>query len=311
MLVSSAAVSAADLWLLVVGYGVLGGFGLGLAYIVPVALLQRWFPDRAALVTGLAVGGFGFGAVLTSPLAQALIEATPGTPARAFAPLGLAYLALGVGGAWLLRPAPSPGDAATSSPARSGFTVAEALRTPQWWLLAATLALSVFAGIALISTAAATMTDVAGLTAAQAAAAVGVLGLFNGGGRTAWAAASERLGKTRALATILLVQGLALVALPHARHPWLFLTLAALVYTCYGGAFGTLPSTAGAFFGLRHAGAIYGLMLAGWSVGGVVGPLLAASLQQQGGALLAFTVVGLVAVVASIVPLLARPPQAP
>lgn len=109
MLVSSAAVSAADLWLLVVGYGVLGGFGLGLAYIVPVALLQRWFPDRAALVTGLAVGGFGFGAVLTSPLAQALIEATPGTPARAFAPLGLAYLALGVGGAWLLRPAPSPG----------------------------------------------------------------------------------------------------------------------------------------------------------------------------------------------------------
>lgn len=168
-----------------------------------------------------------------------------------------------------------------------------------------------FAGIALISTAAATMTDVAGLTAAQAAAAVGVLGLFNGGGRIAWAAASERLGKTRALATILLVQGLALVALPHARHPWLFLTLAALVYTCYGGAFGTLPSTAGAFFGLRHAGAIYGLMLAGWSVGGVVGPLLAASLQQQGGALLAFTVVGLVAVVASIVPLLARPPQAP
>ena len=307
VLLSSLATSADDLWLLTLGYGVLGGFGLGLAYIVPVALLQKWFPDKAGLATGAAVAGFGFGAVLTAPVAQALINRTPETPTRAFLVLGVAYAVLGLLGASVFRNPPAPPTTSTAT-ADDSFTVAEALRTPQWYLLMATLALSVTAGISLISVAAASMTDIAGMSAAGAAAAVGALGLFNGGGRLLWAAISDRIGKTLALALILGLQGVALIALPHARTPIVFLVLAALIYTCYGGAFGTLPSTAGRFFGIAHAGAIYGLMLIGWSIGGVAGPLLTAALLGDArNYVLAYSVVGAIALAAVVLPLLTRP----
>lgn len=306
ILLSSLATTPERFWVLVAGYGVLGGFGLGLAYIVPLAMLQKWFPDRPALATGLAVAGFGFGSVLTSPIAQALIEAAPTRPASAFGPLGLAYLAIGLAGASVFA---NP-DAATAAPATTGLTPREALATPAWWTLTATLALSVFAGISLISVAAASMVDIAGLSPGAAAVAVGVLGLGNGAGRVGWAWASERLGRRRALAAVLGLQGVALLALPYARTPASFLTLAAIVYACYGGAFGVLPSTAGRFFGVAHAGAIYGLMLVGWSLGGVAGPLLASALIGPGRDYpLAFGVVGAVALGAVALPLLTRPPQ--
>lgn len=303
VLVSSLATSRADLWILVVGYGVLGGFGLGLAYIVPIAMLQKWFPDKAALVTGLAVGGFGFGAVLTSPLAQALIGRDPTRPTAAFVVLGLVYLALGVSGAATFANPPT----SRSEVASEGMTMRQALSTRDWYLLTATLAASVFAGISLISVASSSMVDIAGLTPVAAAAAVGALGLFNGAGRIVWAWASDRLGKTRTLALILVCQGVSLVALPHATSAAVFLVLAAVIYTCYGGTFGVLPSTAGRFFGLRHVGAIYGLMLIGWSVGGVVGPLVIAVLHGSQGWTTAYTIVGAIAVVAAVLPLAARP----
>ncbi len=103
VVVASFAGSADELWLLVLGYGVIGGFGLGLAYIVPIAMLQKWFPDKRGLITGLAVGGFGFGAVITSPVAQRLIDNNPDVPTRAFLPLGIAYLVLSLIGASFFR----------------------------------------------------------------------------------------------------------------------------------------------------------------------------------------------------------------
>lgn len=306
ILLSSLARTHADLWLLTVGYGVLGGFGLGLAYIVPIAMLQKWYPDKAALVTGLAVGGFGFGAVLTSPVAQLLIDARPEAPASAFAPIGIAYLVIGGLGALTFgNPEVNLHRAPTS-----GWTLAEALRSPQWYLLMLTLMLSVLAGISLISVAASAMVEIPGILPVTAAAAVGILGLFNGAGRILWAAISERLGKTVTLAIMLVLQGGSLLLLPHATSTTAFLVLAAVVYTCYGGAFGTLPSTAGQFFGIAHAGAIYGLMLIGWSLGGVFGPMLMALLvADQQRWLLAFTVVGILAIVSAVVPLLARQPR--
>lgn len=305
-LLSSLAVTPDRFWLLVAGYGLLGGLGLGLAYIVPIAMLQKWFPDRPALATGLAVAGFGFGAVVTSPLAQALIDADPGRPASAFWPLGWGYLVVGLLGA---RTFANPDATRAAAVPAGGATPAEALRTPAWYALTATLALSVFAGISLISVAAATLVDVGGLDPRAAAVAVGVLGLFNGAGRVAWAWASDRLGKTRALAAILACQGAALLAVPHARTPVAVLALAAVVYTCYGGAFGVLPSTAGRFFGLAHAGAIYGLMLVGWSVGGVLGPLVASALLgPTHDYVLAYSLVGAVALAGAAVPVLTRPP---
>lgn len=266
-------------------------------------MLQKLFPDKAALVTGLAVAGFGFGAVITSPVAQALITARPEAPAAAFGPIGLGYLIVGGLGAMTFRNPPITSPAAATG---TGMSVAEALRTPQWYLLTLTLALAVMTGISLVSVAASAMIEIPNLTPTAAASAVGMLGLFNGAGRVVWAGISDKLGKTTTLSLILVLLGLALVALPHATHAAVFLVLAAVIYTCYGGAFGVLPSTAGQFFGLAQVGAIYGLMLVGWSVGGVLGPMLTSALvgdQQRW--VLAFTSVGLLGALGAIVPLLA------
>ncbi|WP_197511542.1 MFS transporter [Tessaracoccus coleopterorum] len=125
-MLASLARDAGDLWLLVLGYGLIGGFGLGMAYIVPVALLQKWFPRQRALVTGLAVGGFGFGATLTSPVASSLIDANPTTPAAAFLPIGLGYLVLGVIGSLLLFTPPAAEETTAEG---DSMTVQQALRT--------------------------------------------------------------------------------------------------------------------------------------------------------------------------------------
>jgi OFA family oxalate/formate antiporter-like MFS transporter len=318
VIVASFAHDKAHLHLLVIGYGVLAGFGLGLAYIVPIAMLQKWFPDRRGLITGLAVGGFGFGAVVTAPIAQALIKNNPDVPTSAFLPLGIAYLIVAVAGALFFRNPPEGYSVPGYVPATSGkvvdsgqdYTQGEALRTWQWYTLAAILTLAVLAGIAFISQAAASFSDVAGYTAATAAAAVGFLGLFNGAGRIFWAAISGRLGRMVTFILILAIEGVCILLIPHAHNAVLFFILAALVYLCYGGAFGTMPATAGDFFGVKHAGGIYGLMLIGWSLGGVVGPLIAAKLiGTDKDYTTAYTVIGIIALVAIILPIVTRIPR--
>lgn len=336
-----------DLWMLILGYGVLGGFGLGLAYIVPIAMLQKWFPDRRGLITGIAVGGFGFGAVITSPVANMMIEGSADYqtyPTKVFLWLGLAYLVAGLLGASVFRNPPEgytvPGavpaaavpraagveaaeatEAADTGPepapvtrnaAGRDFTPQEALSTPQWYLLTLILTISVTAGISLISIAADTATEVAGFTTAGAATLVGVMGLFNGGGRILWAGISDKIGRMPSFLGILILQGLALLAIPHVSNVAVFYILAALIYTCYGGAFGTMPSTAGDFFGVKHSGAIYGLMLIGWSIGGIVGPMLISWLVgEDGNYTLGYTVVGIIALAGAVLPFIARPPRHP
>lgn len=319
---------ASDLWLLILGYGVLGGFGLGLAYIVPIAMLQKWFPDKRGLITGIAVGGFGFGAVITSPLAQRMIDGIAGYevhPTKAFLWLGVAYLIFGLIGASVFKNPPegwvAPGVAAAhdrhdtkkeeqAKKASRDFTQQEALSTPQWYMLTLILTISVTAGISLISVAAGTATDVAGFSAAAAATLVGIMGLFNGGGRILWAAISDKIGRMPAFVGILGLQGLALLAIPHVSNAVVFYVLCAVVYTCYGGAFGTLPATAGDFFGVKNSGGIYGLMLIGWSIGGIIGPLLISWLIGEDQAYtMAFTVMGAIALVGLVIPFIAKPPK--
>lgn len=324
IILASFARGADDLWLLIVGYGLIGGFGLGLAYIVPIALLQKWFPDKRGLITGIAVGGFGFGAVITSPVAQAMISGNPDFqqyPTKVFLYLGIAYLIAGVLGASTFvnppadyavagAPASDPKKAA-AIPGRD-FTQAEALRTPQWYLLTAILMVAVIGGISLVSQAAATATAVAGFSAAGAATLVGLMGLFNGGGRMLWAALSDKIGRMPAFIGILVILGVSLLLIPHASNQALFYVLAALIYLCYGGAFGTMPSTAGDFFGLKFAGSIYGLMLIAWSIGGVVGPLLSSALigtTPEGNYVLAFSTVGIIALVGAVLPFITKRPK--
>jgi len=307
-----------DLGLLIATYGVIGGFGLGLAYIVPIAMLQKWFPDKRGLITGLAVGGFGFGAVITSPVAQRLIDSEPLQPSKAFLPLGIAYLVLSVIGASFFRNPPEgyavPGfvPATTGRVVDSGkdYTPAESLRTPQWYLLAATLTLSVVAGISLISQAASSATDIAGYSKTAAASAVGLFGIFNGGGRLLWATVSDRIGRMPAFVAILGIQGVCFLLLPHFHSSAIFFILAALIYLCYGGGFGTMPSTAGDYFGVRHAGAIYGLMIIGWSLGGVVGPQIVSRLiGSNKDYTTAYTTIGIIALVAMVIPLITKIPR--
>src|SRR5699024_9970365 len=237
-----------QLWLLILGYGVVSGFGLGVAYIVPIAMLQKWFPDHKGLITGLAVAGFGFGAVGTSPVAQWLIDRTPGQPTQAFLYLGIGYLVLSLIGASFFKNPPAgyvvPGyeSAATTgeSPVKE-YTEREALSSVQWYLLTAIFTLNVTVGIALISVAAASAEDVADYSAAGAAAVVGVLAVFNGGGRIIWASASDYMGRMPAFATMLGLQGVGLLVIPYAADPVAWFVLAAIISLCYGGYFGTLP----------------------------------------------------------------------
>jgi OFA family oxalate/formate antiporter-like MFS transporter len=318
-IVASFAREPGQLWLLVVGYGVISGFGLGFAYIVPIAMLQKWFPDKRGLITGLAVAGFGFGAVATAPVAQWLIGMRPSEPNWAFLPLGIAYLVLSVVGASFFRNPPQgytvPGWVpSTTGPTRDSdkqYTEKEALRTHQWYLLAGILTLNVTVGIALIAQANSTAIDVAGYSATAAATAVGLFALFNGGGRIFWAWVSGFTGRMRAFALMLGLQGVCLLLIPHMANAAIFFILGAVVYLCYGGGFGTMPATAGDFFGVRHAGAIYGLMIVGWSLGGIIGPpIIAALIGPDKNYTTGYTVMGIIALVALILPVITKMPSA-
>jgi MFS transporter, OFA family, oxalate/formate antiporter len=341
VILASFASNADMFWLLVLGYGILGGFGLGMVYIVPIAMLQKWFPDKPGLITGLAVAGFGFGAVITAPVGQALIDNTPTVPTKAFLWLGIGYLIALLIGTSVFRNPPAgyaaaggvtpaalaagdddrapgvsgPGrhaaraDVATEEVSRD-FEASEAMRTPQWYLLTLILTMSVTAGISLIAVAAGTATDVSGYSKTAAASLVGILAIFNGGGRIFWGWLSDIVGKMPAFLGILGIQGICLLLIPHAANKAMFAVLACLIYLCYGGAFGTMPSTAGRFFGVKNVGAIYGLMLIGWSIGGIVGPLLIASLiGEEKAYTLGFTVIGIITLVSLIIPLITHKPR--
>ena len=320
IILASFARGSEDLWLLIAGYGVISGFGLGVAYIVPIAMLQKWFPDKKGLITGLAVGGFGFGAVLTSPVAQLLIEQDPDQPAKAFLWLGIAYLVMSLLGASVFKNPPPgyvvPGyEEAGSADSAVGkdYTQAEALRTPQWYLLTAILALNTAVGIALISQAAGSASGIAGYSATAAATVVGVLAIFNGAGRIVWAAASDHIGRMPSFAAMLGLQGICLLLLPHAGNAALWFVLAAVIYLCYGGGFGTMPATAGDYFGVKFAGAIYGLMLIAWSIAGVVGPVLVSWLFGSGEEpdyTLGYTVMGVIGLASVVLTFITKKPKA-
>jgi MFS transporter, OFA family, oxalate/formate antiporter len=285
-------------------YGVLGGIGLGLGYIVPLAVLIKWFPDKRGFITGLAVTGFGLGALVTSPLAAELIRAHGVQSTLAL--LGAAYLVIVVAAAQFLRPAPdnytppgwSPAGQQTAGQGTE-LTLGEALCTPHWYLLWSMLALNVTAGAALISVAAPLAQELTRVGPATGALAVCVISLFNGLGRLLWGALSDRLGRARTFLALFLVQAAAFAALPAVDHFAVLLVPAAVIALCYGGGFGTMPAFATDVFGPKNAGAIYGAMLTAWSAGAIAGPLLIAALPYR----MALTSIAGMLAVAAVLPL--------
>jgi MFS transporter, OFA family, oxalate/formate antiporter len=270
-------------------YGLLGGAGIGLGYIVPVATLVKWFPDRRGLLTGVAVGGFGAGALLTAPLATWLLGTVGVAPT--FRILGLTALVLVGGAALLLRNPPDgfvplgwpdPGDQAAPGPAPNA-TLAQALRTRQWYALWALLFLNATAGIALLSQAAPMARELTGVDAPTAASLVGLLAVANATGRIAWAGLSDAWGRRQVFFLLFLLQALLFAALPLVGGFAAFALLTNLILLCYGGGFGTMPAFVADAFGARHVGTVYGLLLTAWAAAGVVGPLLIAGVRETTG----------------------------
>jgi len=280
-----------QLLLLHLGYGVLGGCGLGLGFNTPVAPLLRWFPDRRGLATGLAVMGFGGGAILAAPLSTALMHqfATPTSVgvAEAFVVLGTLYSLTMLGGAFLLRLPPvgfrPSGEEAAASPV-AGLTVEQAIRTRQFTLLWCMLLLNVTAGLGVLGQAAAMIQEVFdGVSAETAGFFVALLSFFNMGGRLAWAWLSDRLGRRLTYALFFSIGPLLYAAVPLAgqqRSLVFFVGCFALIMSMYGGGFATMPAYVADVFGAGHVGAIHGRVLTALAAAGLVGPTLVNTLRE-------------------------------
>jgi len=311
--VALASLSDGNIWILWLSYGVLGGFGNGLGYIVPIATLVKWFPDRRGFITGLAVAGFGAGALVTAPIAQQLIVSFG--PLKTLAILGVCYLIVVVLGASIMRNPPEGWRPAGWQPsakqreqlAAREYTLKEALSTWQWYVLWAMLFLNVTAGISIISQASPMAQEIGGVNAAVAAGMVGLISIANGIGRLAWAWLSDAIGRRNVFLIMFLLQAILFFILPSQREFTALVGICFVVISCYGGGFGTMPAFAADFFGAKWVGSIYGLMLTAWGFAGVFGPLLVANIRQSTGkydhALIA---IALIMLVSSVLPLIMR-----
>jgi MFS family permease len=298
-LVGALGIQLHALWLVYLGYGVLGGCGLGIGYITPVSTLIAWFPDRRGMATGMAIMGFGGGALVASPLSDLLMRkfASPTSTgvAETWLVLGVSYLAMMAGGAFGYRlPAPGwkpagwvpPADNARSLITTMNVTPASAIRTPQFWLLWIVLCFNVTAGIAVLSQASPMIQEVfkGTITASAAAGFVGLLGLFNMGGRFFWASLSDRIGRKATYACFFTLGPLVYVVVPltgRVASVPLFVGSFCLILTMYGGGFATIPAYLADVFGTKYVSAIHGRLLTAWSAAGAFGPLLITNIRQS------------------------------
>jgi MFS family permease len=346
-LVGALGIATKQLWLLYLGYGVLGGIGLGIGYISPVSTLIKWFPDRPGLATGLAIMGFGGGAMVASPLSRQLLSfydpgynpsnagstASGGALVGLFVTLGIGYFLIMMFGVFNVR-VPAPGWLpAGFDPARvaakplvttGNVSAANALKTRSFWLLWVVLFCNVTAGIGILEQASPMIQDFFrdnGTSAVSVAAAggfVGLLSLFNMSGRFVWSTTSDLIGRKPIYMVYLGVGMVLYVLLALFGHlaTALFVLLACVILSFYGGGFATAPAYLRDLFGTLEVGAIHGRLLTAWSAAGVAGPLIVnAFLDAQGkpGTLTAtayrpalFTMVGLLAL-GFVANLLVRP----
>lgn len=315
-LIGAAGVYVHQLWLVWLGMGLIGGIGLGLGYISPVSTLIKWFPDRRGMATGMAIMGFGGGAMIGSPLADLLIN-TFKTPTsvgvwETLAVMGLGYLVFMLGGAFGYRVPPSgwAPQGWTAPQTRSGMIASghvhlnDAHKTVQFWLLWMVLCLNVSAGIGVLALASPMLQEIFGgqlinqpgigfaqldaagkaQVAAIAAGFVGLLSLFNILGRFFWASMSDKIGRKLTYA-IFFALGIAL----YAGAPWaaglgstvLFVLFFCVILSMYGGGFATIPAYLADVFGTQFVGAIHGRLLTAWSTAGIVGPVVVTWIRQS------------------------------
>ena len=303
------------LWWLYLTYGVIGGIGLGFAYIVPVAVLLKWFPDKRGLMTGIAVGGFGAGALVTAPVATRLIQSVG--VLQTFAYLGIAFLIVCVVSGYFMQNPPDgwkpegwePTQKQLVQSSAKSFTLGEALKTWQWWALWLLLFLNTSAGISIISQEAPMFQEFAKITPIVAAGMVGVVSIGNALGRVFWAWVSDTLGRRVTFAVMFVFQIGLFWLLPSLHTVGSVTVVGFIILMCYGGGFGTMPAFAADYFGPANVGSIYGLMLTAWGFASAFGPLLIAHMRQASGAYAGgLHEIAVVMAASAVLPLLVRPP---
>jgi MFS family permease len=315
MLISALGVYSHQLWMMWLGSGVIGGIGLGLGYISPVSTLIKWFPDRRGMATGMAIMGFGGGAMIGSPLANRLMthfktDSSVGVW-QTLVVLACVYLVFMIGGAFGYRlPRPgwkpvgwTPTDHSSALIASGNVHLRDAHKTPQFWLVWGVLCLNVSAGIGVLALASPMLQEIFGgsliglpsvgfaaldetqlkATAAIAAGFTGLLSLFNIAGRFFWASLSDRIGRKT---TYFCFFGLGILL--YACAPWsahigsrgLFVAAFCVILSMYGGGFATVPAYLADLFGGQFVGAIHGRLLTAWSTAGVIGPVVVSHIRE-------------------------------
>jgi MFS family permease len=289
LILAGIGVNAHLLWLVYLGYGALGGCGLGIGYISPVSTLIKWFPDRPGLATGTAIMGFGGGAMIGAPLSVLLMKHFANVSGNGIAQtmfvLGVVYFIWMCVGATIVRipqegwkPAGYVVPVASNAMITTKNVLLEgALRTPQFYLLWLVLCLNVTAGIGVISQASLMIQDIFGVTAVAAAGFVGLISLFNMGGRIFWASLSDYIGRKQTYAIFFIVGAALYAFVPtwgHLNALALFVLSFLLIITMYGGGFATIPAYLRDLYGTVNVGAIHGALLTAWSVAGIAGPVL-------------------------------------
>jgi OFA family oxalate/formate antiporter-like MFS transporter len=311
-----ASFSANKLWWLYLSYGVIGGIGLGFGYIVPIAVLVKWFPERRGLITGIAVGGFGAGALVTAPVATSLIQSVG--VLSTFAYLGAAYFIVAVIAGYFMQNPPDgwkpegwqPTASQAAQRATHDYTLGEALSTWQWWVLWLLLFLNTSAGISVISQESPLFQELAKVSAAVAAGMVGVVSIGNAFGRVFWAWVSDLITRRATFFTMFLIQVLLFWFLPTIASTGLLTAVSFIILMCYGGGFGTMPAFTADYFGSKNVGPIYGLMLTAWGFASAFGPLLIAYMREISGAYRgALHVIAGVMLASMILPLIVSPPK--
>lgn len=280
------ALSIHNLTLLYLFYGIIGGIGLGIGYITPVSTLVKYFPNRPGFATGLAIMGFGFASLIAGPLMQYLV-AQVGL-VNTFIILGVIYLVI-MGASSLYLKAPQQKHPTRTSKDRStmyvhthGMLANDAMKTWQfgalWWVFF----INITCGIGLLSLASPMAQEAIGMTPTAAASLVGIIGIFNGGGRIAWSTISDYLGRAQTYILFFIIEIVAFYLLAQTNSALTFQILILLIITCYGGGFACMPAYLADLYGIRQLSTIHGRILTAWGLAGIVGPMLVSYFHEAG-----------------------------
>ncbi|HTP51157.1 MAG TPA: OFA family MFS transporter [Anaeromyxobacteraceae bacterium] len=336
-------------WWIYLTYGLIGGLGLGIGYVTPVAAVTKWFPDMRGVGSGMVVMGFGLGAFFYSNIvklvhpfaaasqrAAALLAAksaaaAAGTPFDAaryamrpedvgaimsvFVVSGIIFMVLGgICASLVVNPPPGytrPGVKALAASTGRDYSPSEAARTPQFYSLWLMLFLNVTAGILFISNAVPIMRELTGVVPGVALGVYGVIAVFNGLGRFFWGSVSDRIGRNLAYVLLYGIQVVIFFSVGHMHALAPVAILFAIVLLCYGGGFGTMPSFTADYFGTKHMGVNYGWILLAWGVAGVAGPIFVAYVKDHTGSFAgALVYVAVMLIAATVLPIVTRKPGA-